>query len=243
MRQNFFSLAVFLLSRASLAAPPLLIGGSGPVVINLAEEKAVPLQLVADGSAAADVSVDSGELSAELKSGSIALDVLPKHVTFRPGEPASVTLRVLTRTDAASFEGKHFGLVAALQDGAAVRAELSLTVKAVYVVKVINGDPFNFDSPAEELSFRAHPEGLQFLFQNFSARSCVIHGDGGIAHQDLERPLPPVLRGPGGEAVLDPNGTYAPRLILPADGTNLEASYTIHGVYHPERKVRLNVPE
>jgi hypothetical protein len=214
--------------------------GVTALTMNLAEESVLTVHVKAIDPVDADVRAESHELDTELRAGQIGLSTVPTHLKLRAGESADIAMHVTVSSLAPSFEEKTL-TVAALERGElAASADRTLSVKAVYVVKILDGDPFNFDSPDSTLKFAPHAEGLQFLFQNFSSKACVIHGEGAIEHQDTEAPLPPALRGANGQAQLDPRGTYTPALILPNAGDDIASSYTIHDVYHPTRNVIVN---
>jgi hypothetical protein len=243
---KFFALIAFAtLTRVAVASDPAAVfTGPSSVNMNLAAEQLLPLHVRAIAALDVDLTVVSSELSHELSSGKILIQAIPAHLSLKEGEEADVNLKVTVKSDAPSLKDKQFSVVAISRGTEIGRAERDVTVNAVYMVKILNGNPFSFDSPDEKLRFAAHSEGLQIVFVNYSSRSCIIHGEGAIKHQDIDQPLSPALRGSDGQAIPDPQrGAYAPPAIFPAAGNNLDGMYTIHGLYHPIRNVILNATE
>jgi hypothetical protein len=208
--------------------------------INLGAKIEFSVQITAAGdSESTSFAILPEEIADQMTNQDIVVRPEISQLSLVQGETQAVKFEIQTKTSALSVSGKKFAIQAKDAQGDILAStEVSLTVAPVYIVNVIDGpnggtdpaNPFDFDSQTSTAYFRPQTNGLQFIFHNLSEKPFIIHGQGAIPHQGFDSPSA------HGES-------YQPALILPGAGADLAGSYTIHGIYQPNRSVVVNASQ
>lgn len=186
-------------------APGAAFGLAGPAAVsmqNLSTDQDIPVALLAaaDFSGPVSLSIDRSEL--DLIDRDVVKDIqvsAPASVMLSAGSISTVSVRVSAAAFSRSFSSSKVVLTA--RAGAfSASADVMLGVAPTLEVKLNGGTPpESFEAPGT-IMLRTHAAGARVKFINFdSARTHIVHGEAGIAHQDTNQPLAVSVGGaPGG---------------------------------------------
>jgi hypothetical protein len=141
-----------------------------------------------------DLSIARDGLPEATLDKEIAITLSTTHIELTPGQAAQVKVRIETTPLASSFAGVKFSINAKSQSASA-QTQVPLTVLPVLTIRVAAGDvpkrgPMKWSRPFT-VKLKKHTPNVTLKFINDDPNSPeLIHGGGGIPHQDFGSELP-----------------------------------------------------